>query len=57
MRRKQFKRNVQKARQRRSVTYMRDRKFIFVETMKNAGAGLFVGCFIVIVFYKGLGVW
>lgn len=57
MRRKQFKRNIQTKRNRRSVTYMRDRKFVFIEQAKHAGAGLFVGCFIVIVFYKGLGVW
>lgn len=57
MRRKQFKRNIQAQRQRRSVTYMNDRKYIFIENLKHAGAGVFVGCFLVALIFKGLGVW
>ncbi|QKN87886.1 hypothetical protein ort005 [Acinetobacter phage vB_AbaP_Alexa] len=57
MKRKQFKRNVQAQRQRRSVTYMNDRKYKFIENLKHAGVGGLVGAFLVAVMFKGLGVW
>lgn len=57
MKRKQFKRNIQASRQRRSVTYMSEQSFKRRENLKNAAGGFCIGIFLILVLFVGYGVF
>lgn len=57
MKRKQFKRNVQAQRQRRSVTYMNDRVYKRRQLLQHAAGGLFIGVFLTFIIFKAFGIY
>lgn len=57
MKRKQFKRNVQAQRQRRSVTYMNDRVYKRRQFLQHSAGGLFIGGFLTFIIFKAFGIY